>query len=228
MQYVPHIGDEVALEYRISADEFVAGAPTVEETIEFAKMIEDRIDLLHVSAGNLYVAEAGPRMIQPIYVPRGINVQFSARFKQELSIPVTAVGSITMDMAEEIVSQNQADIVAMIRSIIADPDCVRKAEGGRAGDIRPCVRCNRCVSETREYTRPTRCTVNPVAGREVEFLNPEAPAERRGSLWWEGDLQGWRPPERQQAVATKSSCSRRRAGWVELSPRPPLRRSSLT
>jgi 2,4-dienoyl-CoA reductase-like NADH-dependent reductase (Old Yellow Enzyme family)/thioredoxin reductase len=172
------IGDEVALEYRISADELVTGAPTVEETIEFAKMIEDRIDLLHVSAGNLYAPETAPRMIQPTYVPRGINVEFAARFKRELRIPVTAVGSITLDTAEEIISQNKADVVAMIRSIIADPDCVSKARAGRAPDIRPCVRCNRCLSETRDYTRPTRCTVNPMAGREAEFLclqTPEKP-----------------------------------------------------
>ncbi len=173
------IGDDISLEYRISADELVPGAPSVEETIEFATMIEDKIDLLHVSAGNLYAPETWARMIQPIYVPRGINVDFAARFKRELKIPVTAVGSLTMDMAEEIISQNKADMVAMIRSIIADPDCVRKARGGRADDVRPCVRCNRCVSETRDFTRPTRCTVNPTAGREVELLNPPGPATRR-------------------------------------------------
>lgn len=173
------IGGEMSLEYRISADELVPGAPSVEETLEFAKMIEGKIDLLHVSAGNLYAAETVPRMIQPIYLPRGINVEFAARFKKELRVPVVTVGSITMDMAEEIISEGKADMVAMIRSIIADPDCVRKTRIGRAADIRPCVRCNRCVSETRDYTRPTRCTVNPIAGREVEFLNIQTPEQRK-------------------------------------------------
>ena len=111
-------------------------------------------------------------MIQPTYVSRGINVHYASRFKQELNIPVTTVGSITMEMAEEIVSQNKADMVAMIRSIIADPDCVKKTRSGEVEDIRPCVRCNRCLSITRDYTRPTRCTVNPKAGREAEFLSP--------------------------------------------------------
>jgi len=174
------IGDDVALEYRISADELVPGAATVDETIEFTTMIEDKIDLLHVSAGNLYVQETSPRMIQPIYVPRGINVDYAARFKQALKIPVATVGSLTMDMAEEIIARNRADMVAMIRTIIADPDCVKKAREGRADDIRPCVRCNRCLSDTREYTRPTRCAVNSVAGREVEFLSqPAAGAKRK-------------------------------------------------
>ena len=173
------VGDKLSIEYRISADELVPGAPTVEETIEFARMIENRIDLLHVSAGNLYAPETCARMIQPTYVPRGINVDYAARFKQELNIPVTAVGSLTMEMAEEIISQNKADMVAMIRSIIADPDCVRKAHEGRANDIRPCVRCNRCLSTTRDYTRPTRCTVNPEAGREAEFINRDVPERKK-------------------------------------------------
>lgn len=173
------VGDDFCLEYRISADELVPGAPTVDETIEFATMIEDRIDLLHVSAGNLYVQETSPRMIPPIYVPRGTNVDYAARFKQALRIPVATVGSLTMGMAEEIIAENKADVVAMIRTIIADPDCVKKAGDGGADDIRPCVRCNRCLSDTREYTRPTRCAVNPAAGREVELLNQPAPTGKR-------------------------------------------------
>jgi 2,4-dienoyl-CoA reductase-like NADH-dependent reductase (Old Yellow Enzyme family)/thioredoxin reductase len=173
------VGDELSIEYRISADELVSGAPTVENTIEFARMIEDKIDLLHVSAGNLYAPETCARMIQPTYIPRGVNVGYAARFKQELSIPITTVGSLTLDAAEKIISQDQADMVAMIRSIIADPDCVNKARGGQIDDVRPCVRCNKCLSVTREYTRPTRCTVNPEAGREVEFLNRSKPERKK-------------------------------------------------
>ena len=172
-------GGDLAIEYRLSADELVPGAPSVDDTIEFARMIEPKIDLLHVSAGNITVASTCPRMIPPTYLPRGTNLQYAERFKRELSVPVTAVGSLTMDMAEEIVSQNKADMVAMIRSIIADPDCVNKARTGRHASIRPCVRCNRCLSETRDFTRPTRCTVNPVAGKEAEFVNLAAPAARR-------------------------------------------------
>ena len=164
----------MAIEYRISGDELVPGAPSLDETIEFARMIEDKIDLLHVSAGNITVQSTCPWMIQPTYLPRGTNVHYAERFKRELSIPVCAVGSLTMDMAEEIIAEGKTDMVAMIRSIIADPDCVSKARTGRQASIRPCVRCNRCVSETREFTRPTRCTVNPIAGKETEFQNLRA------------------------------------------------------
>ncbi|HVN97370.1 MAG TPA: FAD-dependent oxidoreductase [Syntrophorhabdaceae bacterium] len=173
------VGDQLSIEYRISADELIPGSPTVEDTTEFAKMIEDRIDLLHVSAGNLYAPETCARMIQPTYIPRGINVDCATGFKRALGIPVATVGSLNMDMAEGIISRNKADMVAMIRSIIADPDCVKKARAGRTDDVRPCVRCNRCLSITRDYTRPTRCTVNPEAGREVEFLNRDMPRTKK-------------------------------------------------
>jgi 2,4-dienoyl-CoA reductase-like NADH-dependent reductase (Old Yellow Enzyme family)/thioredoxin reductase len=173
------VGDSLAIEYRLSADELVPGAPTVEDTIEFARMIEDKIDLLHVSAGNINVPETSVRVIQPTYIPRGFLVGYAARFKQELSLPVTTVGSLNVEMAETIIAEGKADMVAMIRSLIADPDCVHKARAGRARDTRPCVRCNRCVSITRDYTRPTRCTVNPMAGREADFVNPPAPASKR-------------------------------------------------
>jgi 2,4-dienoyl-CoA reductase-like NADH-dependent reductase (Old Yellow Enzyme family)/thioredoxin reductase len=173
------VGDRLSIEYRISANELVPGAPTVEDTIEFARMIQNKIDLLHVSAGNLYAPETCARMIQPAYVPRGINVDYAGRFKQELNIPVTTVGSLTIDMAEKIIVENKADMVAMIRSIIADPDCVRKARADHTDDIRPCVRCNKCLSVTRDYTRPTRCSVNPEAGREVEFFNQNIPERKK-------------------------------------------------
>jgi 2,4-dienoyl-CoA reductase-like NADH-dependent reductase (Old Yellow Enzyme family)/thioredoxin reductase len=173
------VDDKIAIEYRISADELVPGAPSVQDTIEFAKMIEDKIDLLHVSAGNLYATETGARMIQPLYVPRGVNVLYAERFKKEIRVPITTVGSITMDMAEEILAQNRADMVAMIRQIITDPDCVRKAKNGEAEDIRPCIRCNTCLGRSPGYVLPTRCAVNPVAGREIEFISPPTPAKKK-------------------------------------------------
>jgi NADPH-dependent 2,4-dienoyl-CoA reductase/sulfur reductase-like enzyme len=116
---------------------------------------------------------------QPLYVPRGVNVHYAEKFKKELRIPITTVGSITMDMAEEILAQNRADMVAMIRQIITDPDCVRKAKNGKAEDIRPCIRCNICLGRSPGYVLPTRCAVNPVAGREIEFINPPAPTKKK-------------------------------------------------
>jgi 2,4-dienoyl-CoA reductase-like NADH-dependent reductase (Old Yellow Enzyme family)/thioredoxin reductase len=173
------VGQRMAIEYRLSGDELVPGAPSVEEPIEFVKSIEDKIDLIHVSAGNFYTPETAQRMIQPLYIPRGVNVYLAERFKRELQIPITTVGSINMDMAEEILAANKADVVAMIRTVIADPECVEKARHGKGEEIRPCLRCDTCLTRSRSYLLPTRCAVNPVAGREAEFMSWPAPARKK-------------------------------------------------
>ena len=164
------VGNALAVEYRISADEFVADGLKAEEQVAFANIIQDKIDLIHVSAGQLYETESLPRMIQPTYLPRGINVEFAALFKKELKVPVTAVGSLNIDMAEEVLAQNKADIVAMARTLIADPDCVNKAGKGRSELIRPCVRCNTCINRTHSLRLAVRCAVNPLIGREAELI----------------------------------------------------------
>jgi 2,4-dienoyl-CoA reductase-like NADH-dependent reductase (Old Yellow Enzyme family)/thioredoxin reductase len=174
------VGDKLAIEYRISAEEFIPDGLKVEEQIQFAKLIQDKIDIIHISAGFLFGDQALPRMIQPIYLPRGVNVDFAAVFKKELAIPVTTVGSINLDMAEQILAENKADMVAMGRAIVADPDCLNKARKGQAETIRPCTRCTICIDRTHTFHLPIRCAVNPVIGREAEFVNhPPAAAKKK-------------------------------------------------
>jgi 2,4-dienoyl-CoA reductase-like NADH-dependent reductase (Old Yellow Enzyme family)/thioredoxin reductase len=173
------VGNALAIEYRISADEFVPHGLKAEEQVEFAKRIQDKIDLIHVSAGNLYETKTLPHMIQPTYLPRGTNVESAALFKRELRIPVIAVGSLTLDMAEEVISQGKADMVAMARTLIADPECVKKAGKGRGELIRPCVRCNTCIHRTHSLRLAVRCAVNPSIGREAELLTLPAVNQSR-------------------------------------------------
>lgn len=162
------VGDKLAIEYRISADELVPEGMHEEETIEFVKMIQDKIDLLHVSVGLLTNPLTIPRMIQPTYLPHGLNVPYAERFKKALKIPITAVGSIDMEMADKIIGEGKCDIVAMVRPIIADNDYVNKYRHGELDEIRPCVRCNTCTHSVAQFY-PIRCAVNPVIGREVEY-----------------------------------------------------------
>ena len=169
------VGRAIAVEYRISADELFEGGAGEEETLAFAEMIQDKIDLLHVSAGLLNKDEMVKHLIQPIYFKRGYNVHFAEKFKKALTVPVAAVGSLDMETAEDVLAKGQADVVAMIRSLIADPRCVNKARNGKADAIRPCIRCNMCINRTHYFPLPLRCAVNPVAGREFEFKNVNPP-----------------------------------------------------
>ncbi len=158
---------DLTIEYRISADELVEGGMKPDEVIEFVKLIEDKIDLLHVSVGYLSEARTLPRMIQPTYYPHMLNVHYAEYFKKHLKVPITTVGSIsTMEDAEEIIASGKADIVAMARAIFADNDIVNNAKFGRADKTRPCLRCYNCNKRTTSYL-PIRCSVNPELGRAL-------------------------------------------------------------
>jgi 2,4-dienoyl-CoA reductase-like NADH-dependent reductase (Old Yellow Enzyme family)/NADPH-dependent 2,4-dienoyl-CoA reductase/sulfur reductase-like enzyme len=176
------VGDKLAIEYRISADELVPGGPTVDEQIEFAALIQEYIDLIHVSMGNLYVPETLTMMNQPTYFPRGLNLKYAEMFKQALKIPVATVGSYNLEIAEQIIGENKADIVAMARTLVADPECVRKARNGQAENIRPCIRCNNCINRSHSLFLSTRCTVNPVIGHEAEIFTFPPPVKAKKVL----------------------------------------------
>jgi len=172
------VGNKLALEYRISANELVAGGMKEEETIEFVKMIENKIDLLHVSAGVLSDNWTLPHMIQPTYLPHEYNVHRAEKLKKALNIPITTVGSISsMEAADRIIAEGKADMVAMVRAILADPEIVNKALHGRT-DARPCLRCFTCNKLTRNFY-PIRCSVNPVLGREINYADIRPAKEKK-------------------------------------------------
>ena len=171
------VGDNLAIEYRISAEEIISGGMQVEETIEFIKMIQDKIDLLHVSRGHLTSILSNQCMIQPTYFPHGLNVPYAERIKKAVKVPVVAVGSIDMEMADRIIGEGKCDIVAVARANIADSDYVNKNRDGKVDEVRTCVRCNNCC--TAPQGLPVRCAVNPVAGREVEFAEIRPADEKK-------------------------------------------------
>ncbi len=173
------VGDKLAIEYRISAEDMVPGSPHIEEVIEFAKNIQDKIDLLHVSRGNLAINKLTPFILPPAYMEHGINIEYAARFKKALHIPVSVVGAVTPEQAEEAIAEGKVDMVAICRQIIADPDTVNKLERGREDSIRPCIRCNTCISRSHFGSKPPRCAVNPLFGRELDYGNCPAPKRKK-------------------------------------------------
>lgn len=166
------VGENFIIEYRISADELVEGGMKPEEVIAFVHMIKDKIDILHVSVGMLPNPFTIPNMIQPLYNPYMQNVHYAEMFKKEFgdSLYITTVGSVmTLENAEEILASGKADFVAMARPFVADPEFMRKSVKGQEEDIRPCVRCNTCCGRSA-FFKKTRCAVNPINGRETEYL----------------------------------------------------------
>ncbi|NLO96846.1 MAG: FAD-dependent oxidoreductase [Peptococcaceae bacterium] len=173
------VGDQLAIEYRISATDMVPGSPEIEEVIEFAKTIQDKIDLLHVSRGALAINKLTPYIFPSTYMPHGINIEYAAKFKKALKIPVSTVGAVTLEQAEEAIAAGKVDLIALCRQLIADPHCVNKAERKKEEEIRPCIRCNTCISRSHFGMKVPRCAVNPTFGREIDCFYYPAPKRKK-------------------------------------------------
>jgi 2,4-dienoyl-CoA reductase-like NADH-dependent reductase (Old Yellow Enzyme family)/thioredoxin reductase len=162
------VGNDYLVGYRMTGDEFMAGAVTLEETKPLAKRLEEKgIDYIHVSGGFL---ENGEHSLIPLYFAPGHLLHLAAGIKSVVHVPVIAVGAVhNPDLAEETLQKKQADLIAMGRALIADPELPNKIQAGRLEDIRTCLRCNDgCVSRT-PLNRSQHCSINAEVGREREM-----------------------------------------------------------
>jgi 2,4-dienoyl-CoA reductase-like NADH-dependent reductase (Old Yellow Enzyme family)/thioredoxin reductase len=159
------VGPDYVVGYRMSGEEFIEGGITLEETRAFARRLEERgIDYLHVSGG---IIEVGEHFVIPMYFPKGYLLHLAEGIKQAVKIPVVAVGAIhDPSLAEESLKKKRADLIAMGRALIADPELPRKIQSGRPEDIRTCLRCNEGCSSRVRQGKTQRCAVNAEVGRE--------------------------------------------------------------
>lgn len=163
---------DLLIEFRLSGSELVEGGLTAEDQAEFCKLLDGKVDLIHVTAGTFHYPETNQHMMANMFSPFGVNVEFAATIKQAVKTPVAVVGGLDdPELAEQVLAEGKADIIALGRSLIADAQLPNKLCYGQRDDITPCVRCNHCISESfvpyvKYASRLVRCTVNPVAGRE--------------------------------------------------------------
>ena len=163
---------DLLIEFRLSGSELVEGGLTIEDQVEFAKLLDGRVDLLHVTAGTFHYPETNQHMVPNLFHPFGVNVDFAAAIKSAVKTPVAVVGGLDdPDLAEQVLAEGKADVIAVGRSLIADPQMPNKLSQGRRDDVTPCIRCNHCISESfvpyvKYSSRLVRCSVDPLAGRE--------------------------------------------------------------
>jgi 2,4-dienoyl-CoA reductase-like NADH-dependent reductase (Old Yellow Enzyme family)/thioredoxin reductase len=155
---------------KLNSTDLVDGGFTFDEGVAFAQMLANQgIDYLGVSRG---VAESSDQMIAPLYYERLQNIAAARDIRRAVDIPVIAMGAI-LDPgdANAILERGDADMVAIGRGLIADPEWPAKARRGAVEDIRPCIRCNECVALVDE-NRELRCAVNPHVGHDARPLTP--------------------------------------------------------
>ena len=162
------VGEGFPIVLRLSADEFAPGGITLEDTVVTAGMAEDAgVDCLHISGGSHRSKK--PLSIAPMAYPRGCLVHLAERVKRAVETPVMAVGRINNAvLADRIVREGRADLTAMGRALIADPELPARAERGELETIRPCIGCNTCFDEAIMRAQPLFCAVNARVGAEEE------------------------------------------------------------
>jgi thioredoxin reductase len=143
----------------------VDGGTTLDDTKVLAKTLETsgQLDYLSICAGA-----AGH--IPAMHFPLGCFVHLAAAIKEVVNLPIICHGRINDPVqAEQILSDNQADMVGIARAFIADPEWPNKARQGKIEEIRKCIACMEVCYGNFQKRLPISCALNPEAGREKEM-----------------------------------------------------------
>lgn len=154
------VGPHFPIFVRISADEFLEGGNTLEDTLDYLQYFQEEADVIDVSAG---LNSSIQYQIDANYLPDGWRSYMAKAVQERYGKPCVTTGNIrNPQVAEDILAKGDADIIGMGRGLIADPDWVNKVEFGDVCDIRKCISCNiGCAGNRIGINRPIRCTVNP-------------------------------------------------------------------
>jgi 2,4-dienoyl-CoA reductase (NADPH2) len=163
------VGQEYPILFRFSATDFVPGGIDLELTVPYALALEEAgVDCMDVSAGT---PDSPPESSHPGRdAPYGTFADLAAEIRAAVGTRVITVGKIaTRDVAESILEQGKADLVALGRPLIADPDWPTKLYEGRDDEVVPCVWDNRgCLRDSIHAGKPIRCIRNAQVGHEHE------------------------------------------------------------
>ncbi|MEM0161210.1 MAG: FAD-dependent oxidoreductase [Thermoplasmata archaeon] len=157
-------GQSFSVTARLPVLDFVKDGINLNEGVQIAKLFEEiGYNAVHadVGFGNK------EKRLEPMQYAEGWRVYLAEALKQGgIKIPVIAVGMIRNPaFAEEILNSNKADLVALGRTLIADPDWPIKAESGRDNEIRRCIGCSECIKARHDEGTAIRCGVNPTLGK---------------------------------------------------------------
>jgi 2,4-dienoyl-CoA reductase-like NADH-dependent reductase (Old Yellow Enzyme family) len=170
------VGDDFVVGLKFSAEEGVPGGITLDQTLEILPRLEasGRLDYLLVSMGGFGNIE----FIHPTtHYELSPFVHCAAAVKKVSRLPVIAVGKIKFAL-EEVLREGKADLVAMARPLICDPDLPVKLQEARHEDIRSCLSCNECHGRIW-FNHRIGCAFNPEAGNEIDGEVAPAPVRKR-------------------------------------------------
>ena len=164
------VGKKLLIEYRISGSELGGDdCFTPDDCVAFLEMVQDKIDIAHISAGSFFTDTEHIMHPNNFLLP-GHNTYLAEYVKKsgKIHIPILTLGAYQQPQdIEAALAAGKADIVAMARGTIADAALVNKSRKGREDEIIPCIKCFHCLDYRRAAT--FGCSVNPTVGREARL-----------------------------------------------------------
>ena len=170
------LGSDFPVSCRINGADHMPGGVTLDAARATARLLEEAgADLIGVSSGAY---GSYPVIVPPYDQPPGCNVHLAERVKEVVNVPVAVAGRLDDPwVADEVLVSGKADLIAVARGLLADPELPNKASRGEFRDIRKCIACNVCIDGNP--SQPITCTVNPEVGREQEMEILPAPRPKR-------------------------------------------------
>lgn len=164
------VGNSFPVLFRLSAREFSENGYSLEESLDWAIELERAgASALHVSGGTTESLTGSAQVIPPMVFPEAYHVPLAAAIKKKVRIPVIAVGRLgTPAVAERVLDEGQADLIAAGRAFLCDPYWPLKAARGEKDRIRPCVACNHCLWRLFQQEELT-CFQNALLGNEEKY-----------------------------------------------------------
>ena len=161
------VGPQFIIIFRLSMLDLVEGGSSWEEIVQLAKAIEQAGATI-INTGIGWHEARIPTIATK--VPRAAFSKVTAKLRGSVGIPLITTNRInTPEIAEQILSEGDADMVSMARPFLADPEFVNKAAAGRADEINTCIGCNQACLDHTFGGKLTSCLVNPRACHETEL-----------------------------------------------------------
>lgn len=158
-------GDDFIIIYRLSMLDLVEDGSCFAEAIQLAQAVEQAGATL-INTGIGWHESRIPTVATS--VPRGAFRWVTKKLKENVSIPLITTNRInTPDIAEDILSAGEADMVSMARPFLADAELITKAASGRIDEINTCIGCNQACLDQAFAGKVTSCLVNPRACHET-------------------------------------------------------------
>ena len=188
------VGKDFPVSLRISGEECIRDGYTIDDMLTVVPdFVRAGIDVINVSFGthgNPEVNTDTPNPSAPVEFAPGFKAYLARKIKAVVDVPVISVGRYTDPYAMDgVIARGDADLIAVARQHLADPDFLNNARAGHPEDTLECLACNQgCIERLSLEQLPIRCAINPQTGQEL--LYPNGPAAVSRNVWVVGSGPG--------------------------------------